>query len=100
MSNLAINPASDLPRPNRLNAAGWCRYCSEWRCESARCIQTHQRTHWGLCDDCYGTQHVGAGWWCVCTDGMTEYANPQAAAESWALLRHANREERVSAVAG
>lgn len=84
MQNVTI--VESLPRPNRLNAAGWCLYCSEWRCEDVRCIRIYERTHWGLCADCYGDQHATEQGWCLCSDGLTEYASHEDAVRSFDQL--------------
>ncbi|MGV9675440.1 hypothetical protein ACWDSJ_09200 [Nocardia sp. NPDC003482] len=67
MQALRIAPQEAL-RPGRLNAAGWCMYCGERWCESARCVSIYARSFWVECDRCDGTQRidgqVGLCGWC------------------------------------
>lgn len=78
-----LNISEPLPRPNRLNPAGWCCICGAWRCESADCIQQHESTFWGLCDECHGSQNLRTKGWCTCTAGLVEYASRDAAVHSY-----------------
>jgi hypothetical protein len=77
------NVSDPLPRPSRLNLVGWCVCCGGWQCQSARCIQAYEDTHWGLCTDCYGSQNLLTKGWCLCTNGLVEYPSHEAAVQSY-----------------
>lgn len=46
-----------MPCPARLNAAGWCMYCTQRECSSARCIQMHAASRWAVCPECDGSEY-------------------------------------------
>lgn len=52
------SPITTSLRPPRLNVAGACMHCLERQCDSARCIATHARIEWVLCQRCGGTEYV------------------------------------------
>ncbi|MGW0252766.1 hypothetical protein ACWDYH_39700 [Nocardia goodfellowii] len=51
-------PNTSTPRPSRLNSAGWCMYCVERHCDSARCIRLHANSVWEVCGSCDGSEYV------------------------------------------
>ncbi|WP_029897791.1 hypothetical protein [Nocardia brasiliensis] len=69
-------------RPPRLNFAGWCMYCLERECNSARCIATHAGSVWEVCERCGGSEYVNghidpetAVTRCNCFGGVVESAS-------------------------
>ncbi|NKY56977.1 hypothetical protein [Nocardia flavorosea] len=67
-----------LPRPARLNFAGFCWYCGERGCENRGCVQMHAESYWGLCLDCDGSQNIGSesdSICRVCNGGLIEYGS-------------------------
>lgn len=79
-----------LPRPARLNFAGWCIICGQPQCCDPWCIQTHARAHYGICDECDGSQNISSTGGCrFCFGGLIEYQNAEAAA---ATFRRASNE--------
>ena len=70
-----------LPRPARLNFAGFCWYCGERGCENPGCVQMHAKSHWGLCPDCQGAENIGHEWkpTCnLCYGGLVEHGPAEA----------------------
>ena len=41
--------------PPRLTFGGFCLYCGQQGCESARCIALYAASRWTLCDECNGS---------------------------------------------
>ncbi|WP_280386835.1 hypothetical protein [Nocardia wallacei] len=69
-------PGTEVLRPARLNYAGWCIYCGERNCINPWCVKTHERSVWGPCSVCGGSQQLGmeSGELCgICIGGLTEY---------------------------
>ncbi|MFF0493437.1 hypothetical protein ACFYTQ_30830 [Nocardia sp. NPDC004068] len=86
MKALKIAPQVAL-RPERLNSAGYCIYCGDRWCESARCVSAFARSRWTECDECHGTQRIEdqvalCGW---CIGGLTE-VEPAAAVVPLAVV--------------
>ncbi|MGX1774459.1 hypothetical protein ACWIGW_20260 [Nocardia brasiliensis] len=74
--------AAETLRPPRLNFAGWCMYCLERECNSARCIATHAGSVWEVCERCGGSEYVNghvdpetAVTRCNCFGGVVESAS-------------------------
>ncbi|MGW0179433.1 hypothetical protein [Nocardia sp. NPDC003345] len=79
---------SEVLRPSRLNAAGWCIYCCGRHCEKAACIAWYAGAVWETCTRCGGSEYVDGHLdpetsteRCDCTQGLTETGASGAVAE-------------------
>ncbi len=64
-------------RPARLNVAGWCIWCLERYCDSARCIRLHEGSRWMVCPECDGSESIDEECFVrcrSCRDGVVEAA--------------------------
>jgi hypothetical protein len=63
-------------KPLRLNFAGYCLWCGERWCSSARCVASHAVSVWMVCPDCDGRMDGVDGITCHCYAGVIEAARP------------------------
>lgn len=68
-------PRRPVPRPPRLNFAGFCIWCDDRWCDNERCIDRHPRSVWMVCDWCHGRGRIEPDQFaCGCSNGLTEAA--------------------------
>ncbi len=72
-------PGDGRVRAPRVNAAGWCTFCSEHGCQSDRCVELWLNAWFEVCGECGGVEFQDWGRCESCYSGMVEM-NPPAEA--------------------
>lgn len=72
MAALVISIKPDVITPSRLNFAGYCIWCGDRYCTSARCIALHAKSSWIECDRCGGTGETPDYRNCNCYFGVIQ----------------------------